>query len=450
MNFVGTGRRLAPGDFVRAAQMINVEPDVIRAVVEVEAAGSGFDARKRPKILFEPHVFYRLLKKSPQKLDRATRAGLAYAKWGAKPYPRTSDENYKRLERAMEIDEAAALKSASWGLAQIMGFNFKIAGYSSVQEMVEDFKTGERAQLTGMINFIIKNKLDDDLRRKDWAGFAKGYNGAGFAKNGYHTKLARAYAKHKAQPDAMVHLVSDVPVDVRGPSPVDTGRPKQIEIDYDDPVPMPAPRPDEFDPPDAQPGVESPSDVGRQADPQLSEDYLKAIQRQFHKVGYGAEVGNVDGKWGGKATAAFAAFQQDNGLPVTGRPDSLTIEKLFAAEANSRPIAKERQEVTAKDIKSGSPIIQSTSSIKATTFWGGITAAFAGFYEAVIGYAGEAWDYLSDFRDAFYEIPSWVWIGGVVVVAIVLHRKADRAENARVTAERQGLITTVPDQKEGL
>ncbi|NBT89135.1 MAG: DUF3380 domain-containing protein, partial [Flavobacteriaceae bacterium] len=32
------------------------------------------------------------------------------------------------------------------------------------------------------------------LKAKDWAGFAKGYNGPAYAKNAYDTKLAGAYA----------------------------------------------------------------------------------------------------------------------------------------------------------------------------------------------------------------------------------------------------------------
>jgi hypothetical protein len=37
----------------------------------------------------------------------------------------------------------------------------------------------------------------DDLRRGDWHGFAKGYNGSSYAQNSYHTKLAKAAADSK-------------------------------------------------------------------------------------------------------------------------------------------------------------------------------------------------------------------------------------------------------------
>ncbi|MCP1548506.1 MULTISPECIES: N-acetylmuramidase domain-containing protein [Methylorubrum] len=46
-----------------------------------------------------------------------------------------------------------------------------------------------------MVRFIVTNGLDDELRRHDWAGFARSYNGASYAKHGYHNKLAAALAK---------------------------------------------------------------------------------------------------------------------------------------------------------------------------------------------------------------------------------------------------------------
>jgi hypothetical protein len=115
---------------------------------------------------------------------------LAAPNWGDIPYLKDS---YSRVFAAMEIDETAALMSASWGLGQIMGYNYKQAGYKSVQGMVAAFCYSEAAHLEGMINFIINNGLDDELRRHDWAGFAKGYNGTGYRKNQYDIRLAKRY-----------------------------------------------------------------------------------------------------------------------------------------------------------------------------------------------------------------------------------------------------------------
>jgi hypothetical protein len=194
--FKGKAKRLDAWDFGAIGRRIGVGEDEIRAVAEVEAAGGGFDALGRPKMLFEPHVFWREL--GPDRRRVAANQGLAYPKWGEQDYPKDS---YPRLLAAIKLDRAAALRSASWGLGQIMGSNSKAAGYLSAEAMVADFLDDEQKHLEAMISFIVSEALDDDLRRHDWSGFARGYNGAGYARHGYHTKLAAAYAKWAKRPD---------------------------------------------------------------------------------------------------------------------------------------------------------------------------------------------------------------------------------------------------------
>jgi len=195
MNFVGEAKKAIQDDYLAAALSIGVPYAAFRAVMTVEAGGSGFDSANRPKILFERHIFYRLLKNLPEKLAKATEAGLAYPKWGEKPYPKGSEAVYAELTAACEIDETAALQSTSWGLGQIMGSNYKLAGCDSVQEMVEQAKESEANQLLHMANFIKHANLCDELCRQDWAGFAKGYNGPAYQKNQYDVKLEQAYNK---------------------------------------------------------------------------------------------------------------------------------------------------------------------------------------------------------------------------------------------------------------
>lgn len=188
-SFVGKAKRLDDIDLPRIAKAIGVGEDELHAVLDVETSGTGFDSKGRPRMLFEPHIFYRELGPG-SKRDRAVREGLAYPKW-KRGYPKDS---YPRLERAMEIDDRAALRSASWGLGQIMGFNHSLAGYDSAEAMVLDFLDDEETHLEAMVTFIESAGLDDELRRHDWRGFARGYNGSGYEKNGYHTKLAIRYA----------------------------------------------------------------------------------------------------------------------------------------------------------------------------------------------------------------------------------------------------------------
>lgn len=209
MNFVGTGARLSGADYERAAKTIGCEVAAIKAVVTVEAAGTGFDAKNRLKLLPEPHYFYRFL--SGTKRQKAVAQELAYKTWGEKPYDTTQDERYQRLTRMMAIDEDAALRSCSWGLGQIMGDNAKVCGFISARQMVEEFLKGEGRQLDGMVGFIIGNGLAKHLVKKDWAAFARGYNGPGYAKNQYDVKLRNAYQKHAAlQPVAADPLADGV------------------------------------------------------------------------------------------------------------------------------------------------------------------------------------------------------------------------------------------------
>ncbi|RXF67672.1 N-acetylmuramidase domain-containing protein [Hansschlegelia zhihuaiae] len=194
--FRGAAVRLEDIDLPRLGHGIGVGEDEIHALLDVEAAGVGFDRTGRPKMLFEPHVFHRNLFSAAR--ETAVAQGLAYPKWKPGAYPADS---YPRLAQALEIDETAALKAASWGLGQILGENHAAAGFASPQAMVRAFMDDEDAHLESMVRFLVTNGLDDDLREHRWEGLARGYNGPGYATHGYHTRLAAAYAKWSHIPD---------------------------------------------------------------------------------------------------------------------------------------------------------------------------------------------------------------------------------------------------------
>lgn len=190
-DFRGPAVRLTAADIDLIAREAGIEAAALRAVMKIESAGSGYDSSGRPKILFEPHIFHKLL---PDGLRAtAVAAGVAYARWGEQPYPKGSDAQYTRLSVALGIDRDAALKSASWGLGQVMGSNHRLAGYDDVAQMVLACMDSEASQLRMQIAFIKNAGLLDEIQRHDWAGFARGYNGPAYAKNAYDTKLAEAY-----------------------------------------------------------------------------------------------------------------------------------------------------------------------------------------------------------------------------------------------------------------
>lgn len=76
LTFKGRAIPLADIDLPRIGHQIGVGEDELHAFMDVEAAGKPFDAKGRPAMLFEPHVFYRLLGKGAKR-DRAVKEGLA-------------------------------------------------------------------------------------------------------------------------------------------------------------------------------------------------------------------------------------------------------------------------------------------------------------------------------------------------------------------------------------
>lgn len=104
---------------------------------------------------------------------------------------------YKRLELAKEIDEECALKSASWGMFQICGFNHNLCECKDVFEFVHKMTESHANQLELMYYFMKNSGCLGNLKAKDWAGFARKYNGPGYAQNAYDQKLRNAYENFK-------------------------------------------------------------------------------------------------------------------------------------------------------------------------------------------------------------------------------------------------------------
>lgn len=210
---------ISPAAFEQAA--ITLEPDrldhalaAIRAVDEVESGGGWFtdvradilaldgpggflDGPDLPKILFEAHVFARNC--SPKGKFNRSHPNLSSSKWNRALYV-GGEAEYRRLHMAMQLDESAALMAASWGRYQILGENFRAAGFGTVQGFVAAMKESEERHLEAFVAFIMTNRLVNAFRRissrpEDCAPFARGYNGGGYAANNYHGKIAAAFGR---------------------------------------------------------------------------------------------------------------------------------------------------------------------------------------------------------------------------------------------------------------
>lgn len=342
--FKGAAKRIEDTDLPRIGHRIGVGEDEIHAVMDVEAAGTGFDNKGRPRMLFEPHIFYRELKDRSQR-DRAVKARLAYPKW-RRNYPKDS---YPRLLRAMEINPIAALRSSSWGLGQLMGFNHRLAGYDSVVDMVADFMEDEDNHLEAMIAFIVNAGLDDELRTHNWAGFARGYNGPGFAKNAYDVKLRKAYGKWLRIPDTVWEPSETTPIGDRPKR-----RAGMLRL-----------------------GMKS--------------DQVSAWQQLLVDMGYAV---TVDGRFGPGTQSATYKFQRDHQLSQDGLVGPETFAK--AAEIKARIKSRRATEKAAKEAAQR-PQETQPKPAESQTKHSGPTHLIALLFGLVAGWLTYAWETVSTF-----------------------------------------------------
>ena len=187
-DFCGTASPISQDGLARVTDLLGTSPIEVWTILAVETKGFGFLADRRPAILFERHIFH---KQTNGAFDAQCAAVSCPTPGG---YIGGAAE-YDRLAQAIALNRHAALASASWGIGQVMGFNFQSAGFASPEEMVAAMVASEDAQLLGMARFVRSCGLHTALAKHDWAALAKGYNGPDYAKNQYDTMLAGNFQK---------------------------------------------------------------------------------------------------------------------------------------------------------------------------------------------------------------------------------------------------------------
>ncbi|HVT14876.1 MAG TPA: N-acetylmuramidase domain-containing protein [Thermoanaerobaculia bacterium] len=190
LEFVSRSLALSRDGLDTTARSLAVGAPEIWSLLAVETSCRGFLADRRPQILFERHIFHKLTggRFDDGQISDPTPGG--YGKGGA--------HQYDRLAQAIAKDRAAALQSASWGLGQILGVNFALAGFADVEAMVAAMSDSEDGQLAAVASFLQGSRLDAPLQAHDWTAFARGYNGKSFAKNQYDTRLRAEFQKFSA------------------------------------------------------------------------------------------------------------------------------------------------------------------------------------------------------------------------------------------------------------
>lgn len=192
-NSPGTSKTLNEADYVQAAALLKCDVPAIKAVAEVESRGAGFLSDGRPKILFERHKFRSA---TGGKYD-ITHPDISNRKPGG--YGAAGDHQWKRFDEAAALDRDAAISSCSWGKFQVMGFNFTVCGFATLEDFYAAMFKSEGEHLKTFCNFIAGNNLGGALRNHKWASLAQGYNGKDYKINQYDIKLAAAYKKYLNQ-----------------------------------------------------------------------------------------------------------------------------------------------------------------------------------------------------------------------------------------------------------
>jgi N-acetylmuramidase len=197
----GAALPLVSSDITNAANQLGVEPCAVHAVTQVESSGAGFDSKRRPKLRYENHWFRTFTNGQfdDSNPDLSCAQGSSgYAATHTGDGDAYADQQWDLLRRAFQLNKTAAVKSCSWGMFQVMGFNADKAGWGTdepgLRKFVEAMFYSEGQHVHAFCGFVEATGLVDTLKDHDWASFAQSYNGDGYRQNAYDTKMAQFYA----------------------------------------------------------------------------------------------------------------------------------------------------------------------------------------------------------------------------------------------------------------
>jgi hypothetical protein len=251
-----TGEIMREEDYVWAASELDLELEIIKAFAFVESHGEGFfkiGKRCLPKILYERHIFARLTGNKYSKVypdislpnayynkkakyvladinykkRHGVPADISYyrpvlktdndeTKRSATDFGHLLDEgkviaqndkylndagSYKRLLKAYQLDQNAALSSCSWGAFQILGEFWKTMKYSSAKEFSKAVSRSAREQIKAYVLYMkyVNPAIKNHLKRHDWTAAAKAFNGPGYKDFNYDARIESEYNRLKAE-----------------------------------------------------------------------------------------------------------------------------------------------------------------------------------------------------------------------------------------------------------
>lgn len=202
-----TGKLLKHADLLQASLRLGVPVAAVYALNEVESKGRGFLDNGKPVILYERHVMYnrlQLVRSTADDQEQLLQRALLLAKQApALVNPKAGGyiggtAEHQRLAQARQLDDVAALESASWGAFQVMGYHWQRLGYASIHDFVAEMNSSEAEHLEVFVRYIeADTNLLKALKAQKWATVAKLYNGPDYQRNLYDVKLERAFERHQ-------------------------------------------------------------------------------------------------------------------------------------------------------------------------------------------------------------------------------------------------------------
>lgn len=168
---------------------------------------------------------------------------------------------------------------------------------------------------------------------------------------------------------------------------------------------------------------------------------IETLQRKLIQLGY-LEVGEVDGKWGGKTRGSVTAFMNDRGKQTDGNVTPAVTDEVSKAinESWTRPIAPARANATAAEV---APKVEAVRQ----SLWqrlGAKVAAGLGFGVTAISGTSDNFaalnDKVSPIKQFFISVPGWAW--GILIVAIAagIWYSANKSTKATVQDYNSGKI----------
>ena len=184
--------KLSDHDISDLASSNGLEYAALKAFIEVESGGVGFDAKTGKIIIqFEPGWFKKRAPYAPTGIWSVNKVDVQSKEWIA------FNDAYKK-------SPSGAMESTSIGLMQVMGFHYKALGFETVGDMWDFAKLSEKNQVELGLRFIKAHpSLYKALIEKNWHLVAYYYNGSADAtmakkwgREPYNKSMEKAYNKY--------------------------------------------------------------------------------------------------------------------------------------------------------------------------------------------------------------------------------------------------------------